>query len=247
MGATADDPLRLAVVVPALNEAPRLPGVLKSLAAQAAPAERVIVADGGSADGTADAARELGVEVLLVAGRGRGGQVAAAVAALAEDVVLVAHADMTFPPAALEAVRRHLAADPACPGGCLGHRFDSPRRVYRLMEWFDRRRAIRGESYGDQAQFFRRTWLDRAGGFPDQPIMEDVELSRRLRQLGRPAYLDLPVVVSPRRFEARGLVGTLWANGRFRRAYRRGGAAACAAIYDRYYGRPVKKTTLTAV
>jgi rSAM/selenodomain-associated transferase 2 len=236
MGTTAADPLRLAVVVPTLNEARHLPDLLKSLAAQTEPSERVLVADGGSTDGTADVARELGAEVLVVSGRGRGGQAAAAVAVLAEDVLLVAHADMAFPPDALEVVRRHLAADPACPGGCLGHRFDSPRRVYRLMEWFDRRRAVRGESYGDQAQFFRRTWLDRAGGFPDQPIMEDVELSRRLRQLGRTANLDLPVVVSPRRFEARGLVRTVWANWRFRQAYRRGGAAACAMIYTRYYG-----------
>jgi glycosyltransferase involved in cell wall biosynthesis len=236
MSATAADRLRLAVVVPALNESWHLPALLKSLADQTEPAERVIVTDGGSTDGTTELARSHGAEVLAVPGRGRGGQVAVAVAALAEDVVLVAHADMLVPPTALAAVRRHLTADPDCPGGCLGHRFDSPRRVYRLMEWFDRRRAERGESYGDQAQFFRRAWLDRVGGFPDQPIMEDVELSFRLRRLGRLAYLDLPVLVSPRRFEVDGLARAVWANWRFRRAYRRGGAAACAAIYDRYYG-----------
>jgi hypothetical protein len=173
--------------------------------------------------------------VLVVPGRGRGGQVAAAVAAVAEDVVLVAHADMTFPPTALEVVRRHLAADPACPGGCLGHRFDSPRRVYRVVEWFDRRRAKRGESYGDQAQFFRRDLLAAADGFPDQVIMEDVELARRLRRLGRPLYLDLPVTVSARRFERLGWWRAVWINWACRRAYRRGGVSACQAIYDRYY------------
>jgi rSAM/selenodomain-associated transferase 2 len=235
MTATTADPLRLAVVLPALNEAEHLPAALKSLAAQTAPAERVLVADGGSSDGTGELARSLGAEVLHAPGRGRGGQVAAALARLSEDVVLVAHADMLFPPHALEAVRRLLTAAPGCPGGCLGHRFDSGRRVFRVMEWFDRRRAVRGESYGDQAQFFRRAWLDRAGGFPDQPILEDVELSRRLRRLGRPAYLGVPVTVSPRRFERLGLLRTLWANWRCRHAYRQGGAAACRAIYNRYY------------
>ena len=63
--------------------------------------------------------------------------------------------------------------------------------------------------------------LEGVGGFPDQPIMEDVELSRRLRMLGRPAYLDLPVTVSPRRFERVGWWRAAWANWTFRRAYRR--------------------------
>jgi rSAM/selenodomain-associated transferase 2 len=229
------DPLQLAVVVPTLNEAAHLPATLRSLAEQTAPAGRVVVADGGSADRTVDLARKYGANVLITPGRGRGGQVAAAVAQLDENVVLVAHADMVFPPDALEEIRRHVADYPDCPGGCLGHRFDSPRRVFRLMEWFDRRRAVRGESYGDQAQFFRRDRLGEAGGFPDLPMMEDVELANRLRRLGLPAYLDRPVTVSPRRFERRGLVRVLWANWRFRRAYRAGGAAACRAIHERYY------------
>ncbi|HET6572590.1 MAG TPA: glycosyltransferase family 2 protein [Fimbriiglobus sp.] len=229
------DPLRLAVVVPTLDEDRHLPATLASLAAQTTPADRVLVADGGSADRTVETARKFGANVLIVPGRGRGGQVAAAVAQLDEPVVLVAHADMVFPRTALAAVHHHLAENPDCPGGCLGHRFDSPRWVYRVMEWFDRRRAARGHSYGDQAQFFQRDVLGRSGGFPDLPMMEDVELSRRMRQLGRPAYLHQPVTVSPRRFERRGLVRVLWANWRSRRAYRTGGSAACRAIHERYY------------
>jgi glycosyltransferase involved in cell wall biosynthesis len=225
----------LAVVLPALNEEAHLASTLRSLLSQANPAERVLVVDGGSADRTEKLARSLGADVLSAPGRGRGGQIAEGVLRVCEDVVLVAHADMLFPPGALEAVRRHLADRPACPGGCLGHRFDSGRWVFRVVEWFDRRRAQRGDSYGDQAQFFRREALARIGGFPDQPIMEDVELSRRLRLLGQRAYLDFPVTVSPRRFERRGLFHVLRANAACRRAYRRGGLSACEAIYRAYY------------
>jgi rSAM/selenodomain-associated transferase 2 len=228
----------LAVVIPTFNEAARLAATLESLRAQADPPERIVVVDGGSSDATAKIAAEGGAEFLVERGRGRGGQVAAGVARSGEDIILVAHGDMLFPPGALAAVRGTLAARPECPGGCLGHRFDSPRRVYRLVERADRMRALRGTSYGDQAQFFRREWLPRAGGFPDQPIMEDVELSRRLRALGRPAYLDLPVTVSARRFEERGWWRVLWENWTFRRAYRRRGPAACREIYERYYRRP---------
>ena len=228
-------PLTLAVVVPALNEAGTLPGLLASLAAQTAPADRVVVADGGSADDTVALAWDLGAEVVSAPGRGRGGQVAAALGGLTADAVLVAHADMTLPPGALAAIRRWLAGHPACPGGCLGHRFDRRTLALRVVEWFDRRRARRGASYGDQGQFFRPASLAAAGGFPDQPILEDVELSRRLRAVGPPAYLGVPVTVSARRFERDGWARTVWANWRLRRAYDRDGPAACRAIYQAYY------------
>jgi glycosyltransferase involved in cell wall biosynthesis len=230
--------LRLAVVIPTLNEADRLAATLGSLRSQTEPADRIVVADGGSTDATVQVAQAAGAELVLAPGRGRGGQVATAVGLLTEDVVLVGHGDMLFPAESLAAVRQILAKQPDCPGGCLGHRFESPKRIYRVIEWLDRRRARRGESYGDQAQFFRRDPLAGVGGFPDQSIMEDVELSRRLRQLGRPVYLNLPVTVSPRRFERHGWWRVMWANWSFRRIYRRKGLAACSEIYARYYRRP---------
>ena len=233
--------LRLAVVVPALDEEHSLPGTLRSLAEQTEPAERIIVADGGSRDATVSVARTFGAEVVSAPGRGRGGQVAAAVAQLGDDLILVAHADMVFPREALAAVRRALREDPACPGGCLGHRFEPQRFIYDLIAWYDGCRARWSHSYGDQAQFFRRANLARLGGFPDQPIMEDLQLSHCLRALGRPCYLNLPVVVSARRFERLGWWRVLWRNWRFRRAYRRGGLAACRAIYEQYYALDLAK------
>ena len=231
------DRLTVAVIIPALNEALSLESTLKSLASQSAPPDRVLLVDGGSRDGTTATATAFGAGVLVVPGRGRGGQIATGVAAVLEDVVLIGHADMVFPVSCLERIRRRLVAEEDCPGGCLGHRFDSRQLIYRCIEWFDRRRARRGESYGDQAQFFRRTWLAKVGGFPEQPIMEDVELSRRLRALGCPAYFDVPVTVSPRRFERLGWWRVVWGNWTFRRAYRHHGLAACQEIYERYYAR----------
>lgn len=228
----------VAVVIPVLDEENGLPQTLNSLRNQSIPPDRVIVVDGGSRDRTVEVARELGAEVLATATRGRGNQAAVGIAAVTEEVVLVGHADMVFPPDALRRIGRHLLEHPGCPGGSLGHRFDSNRWRYRLVEWFDRRRAESGMSYGDQAQFFRREWLDRAGGFPAQSILEDVELSARLRASGRPACLNCPVTVSPRRFERLGLVRALWQNWQVRRAYRRGGVAAVHSLYERYYPPP---------
>jgi glycosyltransferase involved in cell wall biosynthesis len=232
---TASGPLTLAVVVPTLNEAAVLPGLLASLRGQTRLPDRVVVADGGSTDGTANVGRRAGVEVLICPGRGRGGQIASAVATLAEDVVLVLHADMVLPPRAVAAVIEHLELHPGCPGGCLGHRFDRRSPLFRLIEWWDRRRARGGMSFGDQAQFFRREALVAVGGFPDQPMMEDVELSLRLQRLGHPAYLDVPVTVSARRYERHGWWKVWWANRRILRRYRREGPTAARAIYDEYY------------
>ena len=225
----------LAVVIPTREEEAALPALLASLRDQTAPAERVVVVDAGSGDHTTEVARAFGADVIAAGVPGRGNQVAAGVAAVTEAVVLVAHADMAVPPEALGRVRRHLAGHRECPGGCLGHLFDSRRFALRVVEWFDRRRARAGHSYGDQAQFFRREALATAGGFPAQPIMEDIELARRLRGLGPVAYLECPVTVSARRFERVGVVRTVWRNWRLRAAYRRGGPAACRAILERYY------------
>ncbi len=233
---TADWP-SLAVVIPVLNEAVHLETTLKSLAIQSFPANRVLIVDGGSQDDTIATAHAAQAEVLVVPHRGRGGQIAAGVAAVTEDLIVIGHADMVFPRIALESVRRRMIEEPNCPGGCLGHRFDSPKLIFRVIEWLDRRRGARGASYGDQAQFFRRSALERIGGFPDQPIMEDMELSTRLRPLGPAAYLDLPVTVSPRRFERKSWWRVAWQNWTFRRTYRRHGLAACQEIYEQYYVR----------
>src|SRR5262245_1583838 len=225
--------MTIAVVLPALNEAARLPRTLESLRNQSRLPDRLVVVDGGSADGTASVAERCGADVLVVPGRGRGGQIAAGVTNCREEVVLVAHADMVFPRAAFETIQDFLQACPDSPGGCLGHRFDSAKWVLRSIGWWDRHRAMRGHSYGDQAQFFRR---ERIGEFPDVPLMEDVELARRLRQLGRPAYLNVPVTVSARRYEHLGWARVMWQNWRLRRRYKQSGARAAWQLFDYYYG-----------
>jgi rSAM/selenodomain-associated transferase 2 len=229
-------PLRLAVIIPTLNEEATLAATLESLATQNEPANRIIVADSGSTDGTTTVAEKHGVSVIIAVKKGRGCQIAAALKHINEEIVLIVHADMIVPPEALARIRKKMTEDADCPGGCLGHRFDHPRRIYRWIEWCDARRARRGMSYGDQGQFYRRELLERHGGFPDQPSMEDVELSRRLSRLGSPAYLDCPVLVSARRFERLGPRRVIIRNWLFRLAYGWGGPRACEAIHRRYYG-----------
>ena len=227
----------VAVLIPTRNEAARLPRLLASLAAQTEQAEQVIVADASSADGTAALAAATGAVVLTGMLPGRGQQLAAACRAASASILVFAHADMVFPAAGLAALRTAYRRHSSLIGGCFGHRFAERSVALRAVAWGDRLRAHRlGRSYGDQAQFCRAAWLADGGGFPQQGLMEDIELARRLRASGQTKYLDLPVEVSGRALLARGVGRTLLRNWRLRRAYSRG--ADPDALRAIYYGCP---------
>lgn len=230
--------MSLAVIIPTLNESLNLRGCLESVHRQTRQPDEVIVVDGQSTDETTTIAEGFGAAVLVARERGRGLQIRAGLDATKASIAVVLHADMIVPAGAFASIDQWLAEHDDCPGGCLGHRFDRRGWLLRAIEIFDRIRAERfGVSYGDQAQFFRPERLAVVGGFPHQPIMEDLEVSLRLKKLGKPAYLDLPAIVSARRFDRLGVLRTVLANLRYRLRYRLGGLAACESIYRQYHGR----------
>jgi rSAM/selenodomain-associated transferase 2 len=212
---------RLSVVVPALNEATGIVATLHPLARWRAAGHEVIVVDGGSADVTPALAAPL-ADRVLAAPRGRARQMNAGAAAARGDVVLFLHADTRLPDDALDAVRAALG------NGARWGRFDV--RIAGRSPWLavvgalmNLRSRLTGIATGDQAIFVERAALDAVGGFPDQPLMEDVELSRRLlRRAGRPACLRAKVVTSGRRWDERGVWRTIWLMWALRWRYWRG-------------------------
>jgi rSAM/selenodomain-associated transferase 2 len=191
----------LSVVIPARNAAAALPATLQALAAW--PRE-VIVADCGSADGTAVVAAELGARVVP-APEGRGIQLAAGVAAAEGEWLLLLHADTVLAPGWAEAVAGFASA-PGAAGRAGYFRFrlddDAPeaRRLERVVAWRCRRLAL---PYGDQGLLIHRTLLARAGGIPELPIMEDVTLVRRLGRT-RLAPIDADAMTSAARWRRDG-------------------------------------------
>jgi rSAM/selenodomain-associated transferase 2 len=209
---------RLSVVVPALNEAEGIAGTLLSLQELRARGHEVLVVDGGSTDGTAAVAAPL-AERVLAAPRGRARQQNAGAAAASGDVLLFLHADTRLPPDAdrwvLEGLRRSGRG-----WGRFDVRLSGRHPLLRLTGWLIALRSrLTGIATGDQAIFVRREWFERAGGFPDIPLMEDVALSRALRHMGPPLCLRARVVTSSRRWEARGIVRTILLMWRLRIAY----------------------------
>jgi len=190
----------LSVIIPALNAATTLCATMASVAGD--PVAETVVIDGGSTDATAELAAALGARVIRV-GRGRGVQIAAGVAASAGPWLLVLHADTRLGTGWREAAVRHMHA---CPdrAGYFGFLLDSrapeARRLERLVRWRCRVAAL---PYGDQGLLIPRDLLSAVGGVRPLPLMEDVDLVRRLGRR-RLVGLDASALTSAEKWEREG-------------------------------------------
>jgi len=198
----------LSIIIPVLNEAEGIEATLLSLAPLRQRGVEVLVVDGDSQDDTAQRAAPHADSVVRSA-RGRARQMNAGAAAARGNVLLFLHADTQLPPEADRLVMTAFAS------GALWGRFDVRivgrhpmlKVIAAMMNW---RSRVTGIATGDQAMFVRRGLFDDIGGFPDQPLMEDVELSKRLVRLAPPACVRQSVATSGRRWESRGVWRTIW-------------------------------------
>ncbi len=196
--------LKISVIIPAIDEAEVIGAAVDS--AQRAGASEVILADGGSSDGTADVAESHGARVVT-SDRGRARQQNTGAQLASGDVLLFLHADCCLPETGLQEVRKQLAGSLSRVGGCFRQRIDDPRRIYRWIESGNHLRAtLLKWAYGDQAIFVRTDVFQRLGGFPDIALMEDLYLMKQLKREGELTFVDAPVVVSARRWRQRGTV-----------------------------------------
>jgi rSAM/selenodomain-associated transferase 2 len=213
---------RLSIIVPVLNEAEGITTTLQMLAPLRARGAQVVVADGGSADNTMARAQACGVTVVSAA-RGRAVQMNAGAEQASGEVLVFLHADTRLPPGADTLIEQALA-DPQV-WGRFDVRIDGKPRLLRVIAAFmNMRSRATGIATGDQAMFMTRAAFDAVGGFPVQALMEDIEMSKRLRALSRPACLRARVVTSGRRWESRGVWRTVLLMWRLRLAYWRGAA-----------------------
>ncbi len=210
----------MSIIVPVLDEAAGVVAVLDALAPLRAQGHEVIVVDGGSTDGTV-ALCQPRADRVLDAPRGRARQMNAGAAAANGAVLLFLHADTQLPTGAAGLVHGAISQ------GAVWGRFDVRITgqsamlpvIAHCMNW---RSRLSGIATGDQAIFVRRDVFERVGGFPDQPLMEDIEISRRLRAIASPTCLRDCVQTSGRRWESRGVWRTIVLMWRLRWRYWRG-------------------------
>ena len=204
-------PMRISIIVPVYNEAALIRLFLAHLRERAPEAE-IIVADGGSTDGTDQLATGLCDQVVRTGERSRARQMNVGAWAAGGDIFWFLHADATAPLGCLDEIRR-IMDDPAMSGGYF--RIRLPRSaVYRLTDSFAHYAGLLLRMRcGDHGMFCRRTAFVDVGGFPEVPLMEDVEFFRRLRRCGRVVCSDKRILVSPRRYEAIGRARLTFAYG----------------------------------
>jgi rSAM/selenodomain-associated transferase 2 len=197
----------LSIIIPVLNEAETLPALLADLQPLRKRGVEIIVVDGGSSDATAGLARD-GADRVLESAAGRARQMNAGAAVANGTVLLFLHADTRLPGGVDARIDVALAQDH------VWGRFDVRlsggqlllRIIERLMNW---RSCLTGMATGDQAIFVMRNVFEQLDGYADIPLMEDLDLSRRLKKIARPACIDTPVITSSRRWEQNGILRTV--------------------------------------
>src|SRR6266568_3604965 len=192
---------QFSIIVPVFNEAPLIRPFLQHLR-ERAPGAEIIVADGGSSDGT-DRLADGFCDQLVESERSRAMQMNTGARTAHGEILWFVHVDAKLPLQCLDEIGR-IMDNPNVVGGYFRVRL--PRRlVYRLTDSFAHYAGIMLRMRcGDHGIFCRRTAFLDIGGFPKVPLMEDVEFFRQLYRSGRVTYSDKRILVSPRRYEAIG-------------------------------------------
>jgi rSAM/selenodomain-associated transferase 2/rSAM/selenodomain-associated transferase 1 len=237
----------LRIVIPVLNEGAALTERLAALQALRAQGAQLVVVDGGSSDESWARARPW-VDRLICSAPGRGLQMNAGArdATLCPaHALLFLHADTQLPDDALHAIESALRER---PWGRFDVHLNAPGATLRLVEsMMNLRSRLSGIATGDQALFVRTDAFEAVGGFPEQPLMEDIELSTRLRKIAKPACLRQRVRTSARKWQKNGVWRTIFLMWRLRWAYFFDAEPADLALAYGYRASPPQASAATAI
>ncbi|MGB3642471.1 MAG: TIGR04283 family arsenosugar biosynthesis glycosyltransferase [Rivularia sp. (in: cyanobacteria)] len=200
---------KISIIIPTLNESENIKATL--ISTQISTNIEVIVVDGGSEDNTVDIAESFGVKVIP-GYKNRARQMNAGARNATGDILLFLHAD-TLLPANFDAMIRTALQQPSTVAGAFALRINAPDIGLRLVELGVKYRSkLFKMPYGDQAIFITKDKFNNIRGFPELAIMEDFELIRNLKDLGKITFIPVPVITSPRRWLKKGILQTTLIN-----------------------------------
>jgi len=201
--------LKISIIIPILNDADLLKKQLQSLQAWRAAGHEIIVVDGGSEETITASDREM-ADRFLSTNRGRALQMNEGARLADGDILLFLHADSGLPENAGTLIERAME-DCTASWGRFDVRLSSERLIFRIIGWaINIRSYITGVATGDQGLFVRRSVFEQLAGYAPIPLMEDVEISKRLRRITRPIRLKGQIVTSSRRWEQHGVFSTVF-------------------------------------
>ncbi len=200
--------MKISIIIPTLNETDQIADCLKPLQSLRARGHEVIVVDGGSDDGTLDRICEQ-ADLTMRSEPGRALQMNRGAKAASGDIFLFLHADTRLGTAVDTLLNELIQSD--CAWGSFQVRLSGDRFIYRVIEFcMNVRSRLTGIATGDQTIFVTRQLFDESGGYSNIELMEDIELSRRLRKQYRPIFVNNRAITSSRRWETCGIVRTIF-------------------------------------
>ncbi|PKH65098.1 glycosyl transferase [Psychrobacter sp. 4Dc] len=234
-------PLNLSIIVPLLNEADNLPELMAHIVRLDPAPQQVILVDGGSVDGSVAIAKSVlkNAEItqsiidwyIIESTVGRAQQMNAGAMLATGDVLLFLHADTELPADAIDNVQQAVAQ---YDWGRFNVRLDSHEPLLSIVGlMINQRSRLMDIATGDQAIFIKKSLFEQIGGYPDQPLMEDIELCKRLKKISRPACLKSKVTTSARRWQQHGTWRTIFLMWHLRFDYWRG--VSPNVLKQRYY------------
>ncbi len=232
------------MIIPTFNEETNIKDCIHSIKKAGEPTE-IIVVDGGSSDRTCEIVKSLSKVRLYSSFPGRGIQIAKGLGHAQHDVVMVLHADSRLLPDAISRLLAALQTHQGAVGGSFGAIYDDLRIRMRLMETLNKFRAVvSGISFGDQAQFFRREMF--LGRFPAIKLMEDIEMSLRMKEAGALIFIPRGVISSSRMWRHAGYASNFRKVIYLTAIYlikRRLGQLSndCSDFYEQYYGNKTSR------
>ena len=237
--------MQVSIIIPVFNEAPLIRPFLSNLRERTRGSE-IIVVDGASTDGTERLAEGFCDHVIRSGARSRARQMNVGADAAGGDIFWFLHADAEVPLESLNEIAR-IMRDPEVCGGFFRIRLPGAPAVYRLTDGFAHYAGLLlGMRCGDHGIFCRRITFADAGGFPDVPLMEDVEFFRRLRRCGRVVHSNKRIGASPRRYETVGPTRLTFAYGSIAALYFFGvSPSMLARIYRRTCCGPHEQAILS--
>lgn len=231
---------RLSIIVPTLDEGAVIEELLGALQPLRALGHEIILSDGGSSDDTCARAAGL-VDNVVCGSAGRAAQMNRGAATAVGDVLWFVHADTRFVLPVVDTLADMLSG--TAQWGFHMIRLDARPKVFRVIEWLiNRRSSFSRVGTGDQGLFVRRDLFEQVAGFAVIPLMEDVDLSKRLRKRHDPQVMKSPLLSSARRWQQHGIARTVLLMWRLRLAYFLGVSPQRLAAHYRLCSSPTRES-----
>lgn len=208
--------MKISVVIPAFNESDNIIPTLKCLQTLRSKGHEVILADGHSTDNTIVLAEPL-VDKIIHSAKGRAVQMNNAASHAQGEILWFIHADTIVPDNAHQLILNKIDNN---HWGRFDVRLSGQHFLFRIIEHLmNFRSRVSGIATGDQGIFIRKHIFQKLNGYADIPLMEDIEMSKRLKQISRPACISEKLITSSRRWEKHGIIKTILLMWRLRLAY----------------------------